>query len=198
MLNRDFQDLMLQLQCVSPILKSVDSMALRKVVRFRLDPFEYVDYLDLSILKWTAVMGVTGGWWRRDHVGIRHMHHQEIFANDCDICCKEPTMQLWLHFSSLSDFPEFHLVLEAPNAEVCTIRPWEDSKASSLMAPMDISMEVPPVLWMVASWDGSENGEFATESRDIIGLTTRDRTIISQLYPYYLDLFGYIPICTWE
>ena len=118
---------------------------------------------------------------------------QEIFANDCDICCKETTMQLWLHFSSLFDFPtfmfpEFHLVLEAPNAEVCTIRPWEDSKASSLMAPMDISMEVPPVLWMVASWDGSENGEFATESRDIIGFTTRDRTIISQLYPYYLDI----------
>jgi len=35
---------------------------LRKVVRFRLDPFEYVDYLDLSILKWKIVEG-DGRWW---------------------------------------------------------------------------------------------------------------------------------------
>ena len=87
---------------------------LRKVVRFRLDPFEYVDYLDLSILKWKIVEG-DGRWWEDGDfdASLRDIGRNESGKVTCfqDILqwlqqflqAKKP--QLWLNFSSLSDFP---------------------------------------------------------------------------------------------
>ena len=62
------------------------------------------------------------------------------------------------------EIQSFTFFWDAPHIEVFTIRRWEDLKASSLMAPMDISMEVEHLVVsvVVASWYGSENGEIAT------------------------------------